>query len=158
MDMADLNALNVAGGRVHLVGICGVGMAGLAALLKARGLNVSGCDGSRNALADWLEAQGVPVYSGHDPAHLEGVKVVIRTTAVAPTHPEIAAARDQGIPVFQRGAVLAALVAPAIANGGPAELVATGVTLVAYLVTKNLFLAMIAGVLAVVAARMLLGA
>jgi uncharacterized membrane protein len=56
------------------------------------------------------------------------------------------------------GAVLAALVAPAIANGGPAELVATGVTLVAYLVTKNLFLAMIAGVLAVVAARMLLGA
>lgn len=56
------------------------------------------------------------------------------------------------------GAVLAALVAPAVANGGPAELVATGVTLVTYLATKNLFLAMIAGVLAVVAARMLLGA
>jgi uncharacterized membrane protein len=56
------------------------------------------------------------------------------------------------------GAVLAALVAPAVANGGPAEMLAALVTFGAYLATKNLFVAMIAGVLAVVGARMLLGA
>lgn len=56
------------------------------------------------------------------------------------------------------GAVLAALVAPAVAGGGPAEIIAALVTLAAYLASRNLFVAMIGGVLAVVLARMLLGA
>lgn len=55
------------------------------------------------------------------------------------------------------GAVLAALVAPAVAGGGPAEIIAALVTLGAYLASRNLFVAMIGGVLAVVLARMLLG-
>lgn len=55
------------------------------------------------------------------------------------------------------GAVLAALVAPAVAAGGPAEMVAALLTLVAYLASRNLFVAMIAGVLAVLLSRMLPG-
>jgi uncharacterized membrane protein len=55
------------------------------------------------------------------------------------------------------GAVLAALVAPAVVGGGLAEIIAAAVTLGAYLASRNLFVAMIAGVLAVVLARMLLG-
>ena len=53
--------------------------------------------------------------------------------------------------------MLAALVAPAVAAGGPAEMVAALLTLVAYLASRNLFVAMIAGVLAVLLSRMLLG-
>ena len=55
------------------------------------------------------------------------------------------------------GAVLASLVAPAVVAGGPAELVATLATAAAYLVSRNLFAAMAAGVAAVYVARMLLG-
>lgn len=56
------------------------------------------------------------------------------------------------------GAVLAALVAPAVASGGPAEFAGTGATALAYLVTRNLFAAMIAGVAVVFAVRTFAGA
>lgn len=97
--------------HVHLIGVCGVGMAGLAYHLRRRGFRVTGCDAVRGARADWLEQQGVPVAAGHDPAHVAGAKWVVRSTAVPAEHPEIRAARAAGLPVFQRGVVLAALVA-----------------------------------------------
>jgi uncharacterized membrane protein len=56
------------------------------------------------------------------------------------------------------GAVLAALVAPAVVNGGPAEWIASAVTALAYLVTRNIFAAILAGVAAVYLARRLIGA
>jgi len=58
------------GGTVHCMGIGGVGVAGLARLLAARGLRVSGCDLARNRLTDSLEAAGISVASGHDVAHV----------------------------------------------------------------------------------------
>ncbi|MFA5043649.1 MAG: Mur ligase domain-containing protein, partial [Kiritimatiellia bacterium] len=96
-------------GHVHFVGICGVGMAGLAFHLKRKGWRVSGCDLQGNALSAWLAATGIEIRLGHDSAHLAGVDWVVRTTAVRPDHPEVAAALAQGLPVFQRGLVLAAL-------------------------------------------------
>ncbi len=98
-------------GHVHFVGICGVGMAGLAFQLKQKGWRVSGCDSKSNALAPWLSAAGIDVRRGHDGAHLDGVDWVVRTTAVRPGHPEIQAALARGLAVFQRGTVLAALLA-----------------------------------------------
>ena len=95
------------GSHVHLAGICGVGMAGLAVLLKARGLRVSGCDAAVNRLGPWLEKRGIAVLGPHKPAHIDGsVDWVIRTAAVRPEHPEIRAAIDRGLPVFKRGEVL----------------------------------------------------
>lgn len=96
-------------GHVHFVGICGVGMAGLAFQLKQKGWRVSGCDLRSNALAAWLSAAGIDVRQGHDSAHLAGVDWVVRTTAVQLGHPEIQAALARGLAVFQRGMVLAAL-------------------------------------------------
>jgi len=104
--------LRTPGARVHLAGIGGVGMAGLAVLLKARGLVVSGCDVSMNALAEWLRKQGIPVAQNHDPSHVEGADVVIRSAAVPEDAPELAAARARGLSVFRRGEVL-----PALAGG-----------------------------------------
>ena len=101
--------LGRAGSHVHLLGVCGVGMAGLARLLAARGLRVSGCDVALGPLAGWLEGHGVAVQTPHDPAHIEGVDWVIRSTAVPDAAPELAAARARGLPVFRRGEVLPVL-------------------------------------------------
>jgi UDP-N-acetylmuramate--alanine ligase len=97
-------------GPVHLAGACGVGMAGVACHLKARGFEVSGCDLSAGPLSDWLRAKGIPVLSGHDASHIGAdTRWVIRSAAVPLSSPEIAAARDRGLPVFSRGEVLPAL-------------------------------------------------
>lgn len=108
-------------GHVHLAGICGVGMAGLAVLLKARGFRVSGCDLMINKLAGWLRQQGIEVTERHSPAHLTpDVQWVIRSAAVPETADEIKAATAKDIPVFKRGQVLPALLAngPSIAVAG----------------------------------------
>ena len=99
-----------AAGRVHMVGVCGVGMAGLAFLLTNRGWHVSGCDAHMNPLSSWLRAAGVPVLHGHDSAHLAGVDRMIVTPAVSSSEPELMDALDKGLPVFRRGEVLASLV------------------------------------------------
>ena len=97
-------------GRAHFVGAGGVGMAGVALLLRRLGWEVSGCDGSRAPLLDWLEARGIHAVAGHDPAHLDPrPDLVVRTPAVHDDNPELAAARAAGVPVVARGDALAAL-------------------------------------------------
>ena len=93
--------------KIHLVGIGGVGMAALAVLLKARGDDVTGCDLARTPRTDWLEAQGIRVRFGHDPAHVESADEVIVTPAVHADNPERVAASGR---VRLRGDVLADLV------------------------------------------------
>ena len=92
--------------RIHLIGIGGVGMAGLAVLLKARGHEVSGCDLKATPRTRWLESQGIPVFGGHSPDHLKDADEVIVTPAVARDNPERQACVN---PRF-RGEVLAELV------------------------------------------------
>jgi UDP-N-acetylmuramate--L-alanine ligase/UDP-N-acetylenolpyruvoylglucosamine reductase len=97
-------------GHVHMTGICGVGMAGLAILLQRRGFTVSGCDLMINKLASWLREHHVTVAEGHSPSHLaEDVAWVVRSTAVPESSPEIAAAKSKGLPVIRRGELLPAL-------------------------------------------------
>ena len=95
---------------VHLVGVGGVGMAGLAVLLKSRGIEVSGCDAHPGPRTRWLESVGVRVFEGHDPSHVESAGEVIATPAVARDNPEIAAAAGR---VRMRGEVLAEIVSSA---------------------------------------------
>ena len=93
-----------------MLGICGVGMAGVAWLLARRGWQVSGCDAHLNpSLAAWLREAGVTVTLRHDPTHLTGMTRVIVTPAVSESEPELVQARNKGIPIFRRGEVLAAL-------------------------------------------------
>ena len=103
---------------VHFLGIGGVGMAGVAFLLKARGRAVSGCDLYATPRTRWLEANGIPVAIGHDASHItDSVATsatfpdeLIVTPAVPPSNPELAAARAAGLTVRSRGEVLASLV------------------------------------------------
>ncbi len=95
---------------VHLIGVSGVGMAGLARLLHARGFRVTGCDLVPGRPAEWLVAQGIAVRTGHDPSHIRpGTDWVVRSAAVPEDSPEVARAVERGIPVFTRGQVLPAL-------------------------------------------------
>ena len=95
--------------RIHLIGIGGVGMAGLAVLLKARGHDVSGCDLAATPRTRWLERLGINVSVGHDASHVKGVDEVIVTPAVSADEPERRAASRMRL----RGDVLAEIVSEA---------------------------------------------
>lgn len=86
-------------------------MSALALLARRRGVAVTGCDPDPSGAAD-VAALGATVFTGHDPAHVEGVRAVVVTAAVPATHPELAAARAAGIPVVPRKQALADLVNP----------------------------------------------
>lgn len=93
----------------HLLGIGGIGISAFARLLRAQGHTVSGCDREASAQTADLQAEGVTVYTGHDPAHLRGVDVVVASEAVPRSHPELQAAHAAGLPVLPRMALLAEL-------------------------------------------------
>jgi len=96
--------------NIHFVGIGGIGMSGIAEILAERGVKVSGCDLRPSAASDLLSSRGIRVSIGHDPAHLEGVDLVVITSAIHGAHAEVDAARARRIPVMKRKEVLGALV------------------------------------------------
>jgi UDP-N-acetylmuramate--alanine ligase len=95
-------------GTVHLVGVGGVGMSGLARLLLTRGVPVTGSE-----LRDWpalaaLRALGATVYMSHERSNLDGVDTVVYSTAIPADHLELAEARARGLRVLHRSEALAA--------------------------------------------------
>ena len=98
--------------RVHLIGIGGAGMSGIARILLARGVAVSGSDAKQSRAVLALQALGARVAVGHDPANLpEPPATVVVSSAIRPTNPELAAARERGLHVVHRAQALAALTA-----------------------------------------------
>jgi UDP-N-acetylmuramate--alanine ligase len=100
-----------AGRRLHLVGVGGAGMSGLAIVAYAWGADVSGCDPAGSSYVDRLARFGIPVARGHDPAHLTDGVEVVASAAVPPDAEELAAARARGLPVRHRAELLAEMVA-----------------------------------------------
>jgi UDP-N-acetylmuramate--alanine ligase len=115
-------------GHVHLMGVCGVGVAGVARLMAARGWRVSGCDAAVGPVAGWLEQAGVRVHGAHAAGHVDellsqavgGPALLVRTAAVPDDHAEVTRARLRGVPVVRRGELLAAWVSltPSVAVCG----------------------------------------
>jgi len=89
---------------IHFVGIAGAGMSALAELFLRRGINVTGCDANPGD-ADDLRRLGVHV-EPHDPAHVDGARALVITSAMPKTHPELVRARELGIPVVRRAEAL----------------------------------------------------
>ncbi|RFB04346.1 UDP-N-acetylmuramate--L-alanine ligase [Parvularcula marina] len=96
-------------GRIHFVGIGGIGMSGIAEIMHNLGYEVQGSDIAENAQVQRLRAQNIPVIIGHDPANVEGATAVIVSSAIRPGNPELAAARARHIPVVRRADMLAEL-------------------------------------------------
>ena len=96
--------------RIHFVGIGGIGMSGVAELLANLGFDVSGSDMRRSETTDRLTTKfGVKVYEGHQPAHVGDAEVVVFSSAVRASNPEIVEASRRGIPVIPRAEMLAEL-------------------------------------------------
>ncbi|MEE6260657.1 UDP-N-acetylmuramate--L-alanine ligase [Plantactinospora sonchi] len=95
-------------GTVHLIGVGGVGMSGLARLLLTRGIRVSGSE-----LREWpalagLRALGGTIHMSHAATNLDGVDTVVYSTAIPQDHLELVTARERGLRVLHRSEALAA--------------------------------------------------
>lgn len=95
--------------RVHFIGVGGIGMSGIAELLVNLGYNVSGSDMQRSDITDRLESLGARVVHGHDAGNVSDAEVVVYSSAIRPTNPEMIAARERGLRVIPRAELLAEL-------------------------------------------------
>ena len=93
-------------GTVHFIGIGGSGMSGIARVLAERGLTVSGSDRSASEVTESLQAAGITVSVGHDPAHLGEATTVVISSAVREDNPELMEARARGLQVLHRSEAL----------------------------------------------------
>lgn len=89
---------------IHFVGIAGAGMSALAELFIRRGASVTGCDAHPEGASD-LVRLGIPV-TKHDPSHAEQSRALVVTSAMPKDHPELARARELGVPVIRRAEAL----------------------------------------------------
>lgn len=95
--------------HVHMVGIGGAGMGGIAEVLSNLGYKVSGSDPSQNAMVSRLKKLGITVYNQHLADNIQDCDVVVVSTAVKADNVEVVAAREQRIPIVQRASMLAEL-------------------------------------------------
>lgn len=97
--------------RIHMVGVGGAGMSGLAALMAGMGCRVSGSDLKATPVTARLECLGIKVFHGHDAANTSGAELIVASAAVPGDNPELAVARDRGLPIFSRARMLGELMA-----------------------------------------------
>jgi len=95
--------------RIHLVGIGGIGMSGIAEVLLTLGYSVSGSDTKPSTITERLQDLGAVVYEGHKASNVEGAHVVVISSAVKADNPEVVEAHKRKIPVIPRAEMLAEL-------------------------------------------------
>ncbi len=95
--------------HVHFIGVGGIGMSGLAEILRTLGFEVSGSDLKTNESTRRLETLGVKILVGHQEAHVERADVVVYSSAIASNNPELMRARTLEIPTILRAEMLAEL-------------------------------------------------
>jgi UDP-N-acetylmuramate--alanine ligase len=95
--------------RVHFVGIGGAGMSGIAEVLVNQGFEVSGSDLAETRATRHLKKLGARIYLGHAAAQIEGADVLVVSSAVTASNPEVEAAKARRIPVVPRAEMLAEL-------------------------------------------------
>jgi UDP-N-acetylmuramate--alanine ligase len=95
--------------RIHFVGVGGIGMSGIAELLTNLGYEVSGSDEKRSAVTDRLGTLGIQIAIGHATGQVIGADVVVISSAVRETNPEVVEAVRRQIPVIPRAEMLAEL-------------------------------------------------
>lgn len=96
-------------GIIHFVGIGGIGMSGIAEVMHNLGYTVQGSDIAEGPSVERLRARGMTVHIGHKAENVAGVAVVVTSTAVRRTNPEVAAALEARVPVVRRAEMLAEL-------------------------------------------------
>lgn len=95
--------------HAHFIGIGGIGMSGIAEILLNLEMKVSGSDLRRSSVTDRLVQLGATIFEGHEAGNVAGATVVVTSSAVQPTNPEVLEAHARKIPVIQRAEMLAEL-------------------------------------------------
>lgn len=95
--------------KVHFIGIGGIGMSGIAEILVSLGYSVSGSDMSSSANTEKLKSLGAEIHIGHKKENLENVTVVVYSSAIKDSNPEMQRAHEENIPIMKRAEMLAEL-------------------------------------------------
>ena len=95
--------------KIHMIGIGGSGMSGIAEVLLNLGYEVHGSDMADGPVVQRLRALGADIHIGHAAENVDDVSVLVKSSAVAEDNPEVLAARQKGIPVIPRAEMLAEL-------------------------------------------------
>jgi UDP-N-acetylmuramate--alanine ligase len=95
--------------RIHLVGIGGIGMSGIAEVLLTLGYSVSGSDTRPSTITERLQDLGAVIYEGHQASNVAGAHVVVMSSAIQSQNPEVIEAHKLKIPVIPRAEMLAEL-------------------------------------------------
>src|SRR5215470_1968055 len=95
--------------KIHLVGIGGIGMSGIAEVLLTLGYSVSGSDVKPSTITERLQDLGATIFEGHKAANAEGAHVVVTSSAIRPDNPEVVEAHKRKIPVIPRAEMLGEL-------------------------------------------------
>ncbi len=95
--------------RLHFIGIGGIGMSGIAEVLLDLGYKVSGSDLNTSPVTDNLQKKGAVIYKGHAASQVEGVDIVVYSSAIDPRNPECQRAIELHIPMIRRAEMLAEL-------------------------------------------------
>jgi UDP-N-acetylmuramate--alanine ligase len=93
--------------KIHFIGIGGSGMSGIARIMLAKGLSVSGSDKNDSAVIKSLRALGAEIFIGHNENNLKDCELVIMSSAISDMNPELAFAKSKGIPIAARAEALA---------------------------------------------------
>ncbi|MDO9856878.1 UDP-N-acetylmuramate--L-alanine ligase [Glaesserella parasuis] len=93
--------------QIHFIGIGGAGMSGIAEVLLNEGYQISGSDIADGAVTQRLAKAGAKIFIGHQAENIEGASVVVASSAIDDSNPEVAAAKEARIPVIQRAQMLA---------------------------------------------------
>ena len=95
--------------RIHFVGIGGIGMSGIAEVLLNLGYKISGSDLKRSSVTDRLKSLGAVICEGHRAENVSGAEVVVTSSAIQSSNPEVEEAHRLHVPVIQRAEMLAEL-------------------------------------------------
>ncbi len=95
--------------KIHFVGIGGIGMSGIAEVLLNLGYQVSGSDLKASSVTERLAKLGAVIFEGHRAENITGAEVVVASSAISPSNPELAEAQKLHVPVIQRAEMLAEL-------------------------------------------------
>ena len=95
--------------KIYFIGINGIGMSGLAKIMKCKGYDVKGADIAKNYVTEELLSMGITVYDEHNEEYVKGVDFVVASTAIKETNPEYSYAKNNDIKILKRGELLAKL-------------------------------------------------
>ena len=95
--------------RIHFIGIGGSGMCPLAEILHAEGYELSGSDNNESDTLSRIRSLGIKVYMGQRAENIKGAQMIVYTAALLPDNPELVAAKESGIPTFERSKLFGAI-------------------------------------------------